>query len=66
MNVSQLASRALSLGPIDAQLADGINGYSVMRLLAISYQTEISVERAMEFVVLCEGVLYAIGRAKFS
>ena len=63
LNVSQLASRALQLGLIDAQLADAINGLGVMRLMAVMDQDRLDLRQAMEFIALCAGVLYAISRA---
>lgn len=66
LNVSQLASRALQLGLIDAQLADAINGLGVMRLMAVMDQERLDLRQAMEFVSLCAGVLYALARARRS
>lgn len=66
LNVSQLASRALQLGLIDAQLADAINGLGVMRLMAVMDQDRLDLRQAMEFVSLCAGVLYALTRARHS
>ncbi|MHB1738550.1 MAG: hypothetical protein ACYCXA_03510 [Actinomycetes bacterium] len=66
LNVSQLASRALQLGLIDAQLADAINGLGVMRLMAVMDQDRLDLRQAMEFIALCAGVLYAISRAERS
>jgi uncharacterized membrane protein len=64
LNVSQLASRGLALGVIDAQLSDAINGLGVMRLMAIMDQTRLSVDQAMEFATLCAGVLYVLSRPR--
>jgi hypothetical protein len=66
LNVSQLASRGLEFGLIDAQLADAINGLGVMRLMAVMDQTRITVDEAMEFVTLCAGVLYVLSRHRRS
>ena len=60
LNVSQLANRALELGLIDSQAADSINGLGVMRMLAILDQTQLDVEKAMEFVSLASAMLYVL------
>jgi hypothetical protein len=65
-NVSQLATRALELGLVDAQLADAINGLGVMHLMAVMDQDRLDVRQAMEFTALCAGVLYALSRARRS
>ena len=64
LNVSQLASRGLGLGVIDAQLADAVNGLGVMRLMAVMDQTRLTVDEAMEFVTLCAAALYVLSRPR--
>lgn len=64
LNVSQLASRGLEVGVIDAQLADAVNGLGVMRLMAVMDQTRLTANEAMEFVTLCAGVLYVLNRPR--
>jgi len=49
---------------IDAQVADAINGLGVMRLLAITDQTRLGVDEAMEFVSLVAAVLYVLSRPR--
>jgi hypothetical protein len=64
LNVSQLASRGLELGVIDAQLADAVNGLGIMRIMAVMDQTRLTVDQAMEFVTLCAAVLYVLSRPR--
>ena len=61
--LQQLASRALQLGLIDAQLADSINGLGVMRLLAAMDQDRLTVSRASEFASLAMAITYLIDLA---
>lgn len=52
----QLASRALQLGLIDANLADSINGLSVMQMLAARDQHELTEHRALEFATVAAAI----------
>jgi hypothetical protein len=63
LNLAQLAHRALELKLIDAQLADSLNGLSVMRLMAAMDQDQVNQARAMEFTSLATALLYLLRRA---
>lgn len=60
-NVRQLAEIAHEQGLITSETKDAIEGLSVMRNLAVhGGQSDISPQRAREFVALAQGVLFAI------
>lgn len=60
LNLAQLANRALELKLIDPQLADTLNGLSVMRLLAAMDQERTDLSRATEFSGLAAAALYLL------
>ncbi len=60
LNLAQLANRALQLGLIDSNLADSLNGLSVMRILAAMDRDRLTVSRAAEFTSLSTAVVYLL------
>jgi len=60
LSVSQLASRALQLGLIDANLADAINGLAAMRRLSGYEQERLSEQQASEFASVAGAIAYVL------
>ncbi len=60
LNLAQLTNRALQLGLIDSNLADSLNGLSIMRILAAMDQDRLTVSRAAEFTSLSTAVVYLL------
>lgn len=57
---SELTRAALDHGAISRRTAEAIDGLTVMRNLAVHGGHEVDVERAQEFLVLANAVLFAI------
>jgi hypothetical protein len=57
---SELTRAALDHGVISRRTAEAIDGLTVMRNLAVHGGHEVDVERAQEFLVLADAVLFAI------
>lgn len=57
---SELTRVALERGVISRSTAEAIDGLTVMRNLAVHGGREVTAERAQEFLVLADGVLFAI------
>jgi hypothetical protein len=62
LNLAQLANRALELKLIDTQLADSLNGFSVMRLLSAMNPERTDHAKAAEFSNLATALLYLLRR----
>jgi hypothetical protein len=60
LSLSQLASRALQLGLIDANLADAINGLAAMRRLSAYEQERLTEQQASEFVSIAAAIAYVL------
>lgn len=63
LNLAQLTNRALELNLIDHQLADSLNGFGVMCLLASTEPERLDRTRAMEFASLAAAILYLLDTA---
>jgi hypothetical protein len=64
LNRPQLTNRVLQLKLIDPQLADSLDGLSVMRHLAATDQDRLTHDRATEYADLSAALLYLLNHAR--